>query len=379
MNSKWLVSILSTLLIWVLGITAFFFLSDWVPAQLQIESTLLTEEESDPSEEYKQEKSLKEIIHETQKSVVMIEVEKTGSAGSGFFYNNKGDVITNAHVVAGAQEVKVKLADTSEHIGTVIGISTDIDVALVRVTDLEGIKPLPLAKEIFAELGDEVLALGSPLGFQNTVTTGIISGVNRSFELENYQYDNAYQISAPIAKGNSGGPLISLSTGDVIGINSAATDVGTIGFSIPILNIISLVNTWSETPMNSLPSLENSINIIHDSSSTEKLALNLVDYFYESIDLQDYVTAYSLLGHSWQLNMNYEQFRQGYLNTRSVRIEDIYSITNEEEVKVIAIISTEQQREKDKEITTQKYKVMYEVGYENDHLKLISRTGEELQ
>ncbi|WP_078428601.1 S1C family serine protease [Alkalihalobacterium alkalinitrilicum] len=379
MNSKWLVSILSTLLIWVLGITAFFFLSDWVPAQLQIESTLLTEEESDPSEEYKQEKSLKEIIHETQKSVVMIEVEKTGSTGSGFFYNNKGDVITNAHVVAGAQEVKVKLADTSEHIGTVIGISTDIDVALVRVTDLEGIKPLPLAKEIFAELGDEVLALGSPLGFQNTVTTGIISGVNRSFELENYQYDNAYQISAPIAKGNSGGPLISLSTGDVIGINSAATDVGTIGFSIPILNIISLVNTWSETPMNSLPSLENSINIIHDSSSTEKLALNLVDYFYESIDLQDYVTAYSLLGHSWQLNMNYEQFRQGYLNTRSVRIEDIYSITNEEEVKVIAIISTEQQREKDKEITTQKYKVTYEVGYENDHLKLISGTGEEIQ
>ncbi|WP_209123265.1 S1C family serine protease [Alkalihalobacillus sp. BA299] len=377
MNKKWIVSILSTSLIWMLGITAFLFLSHWVPAQLHIESNLLTKANSELPKEEIDEKSLKKIIQETQKSVVMIEVEETGSGGSGFFYNNKGDIITNAHVVAGAEEVTVKIADKSEYTGTVIGISTDTDVSVIRVSDLKETEPLPLAKEVPAELGDEVLALGSPLGFQNTVTTGIISGVDRSFELENYQYDNAYQISAPIAPGNSGGPLISISTGEVIGINSAATDVGTIGFSIPIINVISLVTNWSETPMKSLPTMDYIKMDDQSVSSKENLATYLVYYFYDSLNEQDYVTAYSLLGYSWQLNTNYEQFRKGYLNTRSVMVDDIYTITEGEEVQVVAIISAEEQS--GDELTTKKYKVTYEVSYENDQLKLISGSGEEIK
>ena len=151
-------------------------------------------------------KELKDIIHDVQKVVVMIELDD-GSLGSGFLYNNKGDVITNAHVVNGAKTVKVKTADAREFEGTVIGLSKDVDVAVVRVPGLVKEKPLDISK-VKAELGDEILALGSPLGLQNTVTTGIISGVGRSFEIPPFQYTDAYQISAPIAPGNSGGPLI---------------------------------------------------------------------------------------------------------------------------------------------------------------------------
>ncbi|WP_216830491.1 S1C family serine protease [Alkalihalobacterium elongatum] len=378
MNKKWLVSILSTIFIWMLGVAAFFFLSDWVPAQLHIESSVLIEADTSLSIIENDEKSVKEIIHETQKSVVMIEVEKTGSVGSGFIYNDQGDIITNAHVVAGADEVKVKLTDTSEYNGTVIGISTDTDIAVVRVSDLEEIEPLRLASTSPPELGDEVLALGSPLGFQNTVTTGIISGVDRSFEINNYHYDNAYQFSAPIAPGNSGGPLILIRSGEVIGINSAATEVGTMGFSIPIIDVLSLVTSWSETPMTTLPTMDYTVNEDQTASSIENLATYLVHYFYDSIDQQDYVTAYSLLGHSWQLNTSYEQFREGYLNTRSVIIDDIYTITKEEEITVVAIISAEE-RKSEGVTTTEKYKVNYDVGYENDNLKLISGTGEKIE
>ncbi|MDE5412088.1 S1C family serine protease [Alkalihalobacterium chitinilyticum] len=372
MKSKWITSILSTTLIWVLGVLSFFLISDWVPAQLHIESSILTE--IDASKEDKEEKSVKEIIHQTQKSVVMIEVERTGSVGSGFIYNNQGDIITNAHVVAGTDEVKVKLADTREYDGTVIGMSTDTDIALIRVPDIKDIEPLPLAKDYPPELGDEVLAIGSPLGYQNTVTTGIISGVDRSFEIDHYQYENAYQFSAPIAPGNSGGPLILIKSGKVIGINSAATEVGTIGFSIPIIDILPLVTSWSETPMTSLPSMEYSVNEDQIASSIENIATYLVQYFYDSIDQQDYVNAYSLLGSSWQLNTSYEQFREGYLNTGSVIIDDIYTRTEGETVTVFTIIHAEERQ--DKEVITEKYQVEYKVGYENDQLKLISGTGE---
>lgn len=110
-----------------------------------------------------------------------------------------------------------------EYKGTVIGIGDETDVAVVRVPDLKKVKPLIIAKSK-AETGDEILALGSPLGLENTVTTGIISGLGRSFEIAPYIYSNLYQISAPITHGNSGGPLISAETGEVIGINSAVVE-----------------------------------------------------------------------------------------------------------------------------------------------------------
>jgi serine protease Do len=379
MKTKWIVSIITTLVIWGAGVFAFFYIKDLVPNKLKAESTILVmDDQKNKTKQEKMTRELKEIIHEAQKLVVKIELPD-GSLGSGFLYNDKGDVITNAHVVANTKEVKVKTADSKEFSGTVIGISGDTDVALVRVPGLAGVEPLKIAKNRKADIGDEVLALGSPLGLQNTVTTGIISGIDRDFDLAPFHYEDVYQISAPIAPGNSGGPLIDSKTGEVLGINSAGMDQGSIGFSIPIPNVISLIEGWSKSPMASLPSvaLEQEAYSYEEENSPEELAKYLVNYFYESINYGDYVTAYSLLGSSWQSKISYETFRNGYLNTLSVTIDDIVAKKIGEKVSVTVIITAEER--KNGSTTYSKFKLSYDVGYENDQLKILAGKGEEVK
>ncbi|GGA72676.1 S1C family serine protease [Ornithinibacillus halotolerans] len=258
MNKRWIISIILTLFICAAGVAGMFLIKGHLSDKLDQPSTILADaniETNDTIIENEDESlALKDIIQQAQKKVVKIET-MDGSIGSGFLYNDMGDVITNAHVVSGVKEVTIITSDELFFTGTVIGISTDIDIALIRVDGMRGMEPLQIRTEK-AELGDEVLALGSPLGLENTVTTGIISGLNRDLEIEQYFYEGLYQISAPIAPGNSGGPLLHSETGEVIGINSAASDIGTIGFSIPIMNVLSLIKSWSETPMTNLPGVE---------------------------------------------------------------------------------------------------------------------------
>lgn len=242
---KWIVSILITVLIWGAGAAGFAFIKAKNSSELKMASSIIQEETASAAPASQNPKSVKDIIDMSQKKVYSIKLPD-GSLGSGFLCNNKGDIITNGHVVAGASEVKVITEDSREMDGEVIGYGDETDVALVRVEELKGKEPLQLETSKKAEVGDEVLALGSPLGLQNTVTDGIISGADRTLNIDNYTYDGVYQISAPIAPGNSGGPLISKRTGKVLGINSAGTDQGSIGFSIPIYKIIKKVNNWSK-------------------------------------------------------------------------------------------------------------------------------------
>lgn len=370
---KWKISIGSSLLIWAIAIGLIVYWHGEIPSQLTNTSAFSTTKSESSAE---QSKELKDIIHEVQKVVVMIELED-GSLGSGFLYNNKGDVITNAHVVNGAKKVKIKTADAQEFEGTVIGLSKDIDVAAVRVPGLVKEQPLDISKKK-AELGDEILALGSPLGLQNTVTTGIISGVGRSFEIPPYQYTDAYQISAPIAPGNSGGPLINSNTGQVLGINSAGTDQGSIGFSIPIVNVMSLVKGWSESPMTDIPTLSTQglENEDNNQLSLEETASYLVNYFYESINSGDYVTAYAILGSSWQNKTDFTTFRNGYLQTTSVSVDDLQPSKAGDKVSVICIISAEEQE--DEGTVYSKYKLEYTVGYENDQMRILSGSAKRI-
>lgn len=377
MNKKWIISVLCTLAIWGAGIFAFIHIKESVPKKLSQPSIIaVAENKYEKKEETSPE--LKEIIHKSQKLVVQIETED-GTLGSGFLYNNKGDIVTNAHVVANAKEVKVKTADSKEFTGTVIGVSNNIDVALVRVPELSSLQPLKVAKNRKAEVGDEVLALGSPLGLQNTVTTGIISGVGRTFDLQPFRYENVYQISAPIAPGNSGGPLVDSKTGEVLGINSAGYDQGSIGFSIPIPNVISLIEEWSEHPMTKLPEIVFVDNVYahEEGDSFEEMAERLVSYFYENINYGDYVTAYSLLGSSWKSKISYEKFRNGYLDTLSVTVDDMNARQQGDTVSVTAVITAEER--KNDGISYAKYKLNYEIGYENDELKILTGKGEEIK
>jgi S1-C subfamily serine protease len=325
-------------------------------------------------------KDVKSIIEETQKDVVMIEVDNS-KLGSGFLYNKSGDIITNAHVVEGAQNVKITTSDSRDLEGTVIGISQDVDIAVVRVPGMVNNNPLSISSRK-AETGDEVLALGSPLGLQNTVTTGIISGVGRDFDIAPFHYSDTYQISAPIAPGNSGGPLINSKTAQVLGINTAVADQGTIGFSIPIVNVLSLVESWSKTPMTELPSdstatTGNDNDQNSSNSSSDTAAQDLVNSFYQSINNGDYMTAYSLLGSSWQEKTSYTKFQNGYLNTISSNIEILNTVNNSDTVTVTILIYAIEENKGNK--VNSKYQVDYTIGYENGQLKLLNGTGKKIE
>src|SRR5690606_13990189 len=241
------------------------------------------------------------------KHVVMIETD-AGNQGSGFLYNDQGDLITNAHVVTGVRNVRVKTADARELVGEVIGISTEVDVAVVRVPELAGSDSLSLVKYEKASVGDEVLSIGSPLGLQNTVTTGIISGVGRSLQISPYTYSDLYQISTPISHGNSGGPLVDTATGLVLGINSAGLENSSIGFSIPIVNVLPLIEGWTKEPMAMLPGIslnDDEQSQVEEKQPLDQLASYLVNHFYDAINIRDYVYAYTLLGVEWQESTSY--------------------------------------------------------------------------
>ncbi|WP_225435297.1 trypsin-like peptidase domain-containing protein [Bacillus aerolatus] len=196
----------------------------------------------------KEQKAVTEIIEETQKKVYTIFTD-TGQ-GSGFLVNKKGDVVTNAHVVEGASSLTVKDKNGNTHNGKIIGYSNTIDVAVVRVPKLAGQSPLALEKSSKAKVGEEVIALGSPLSLENTATLGHITGVDRSFYIGDFTYEGIYQTSAAIAPGSSGGPLVSKATGKVLAINSAKRmDQDGIGFSIPIKDVNSMIQGWIQHPL----------------------------------------------------------------------------------------------------------------------------------
>jgi S1-C subfamily serine protease len=160
-------------------------------------------------------------------------------AGSGFVIDEKGYILTNFHVVQEAQSIEVVLGDQSRYPGKFIGADQRNDVALIKI-DAKGkhLVALPLGDSASLQVGQKVLAIGNPFGFQSTLTTGVVSALGRTVQTSQATFiDEAIQTDAAINRGNSGGPLIN-SRGEVIGINSAIyTPSGTtagIGFAIPI-------------------------------------------------------------------------------------------------------------------------------------------------
>jgi S1-C subfamily serine protease len=160
-------------------------------------------------------------------------------AGSGFLIDTAGRILTNYHVIAGAQTIQVTLGDQSRYIAKFIGADTRNDIALIQI-DPKGrhLVPLPLGESRNLIVGQRVLAIGNPFGFQSTLTTGVISSLGRTVQTDQNTFiDQAIQTDAAINRGNSGGPLLN-THGQVIGINSAifspsGTTAG-IGFAIPI-------------------------------------------------------------------------------------------------------------------------------------------------
>lgn len=201
------------------------------------------------------------LIARTMHSVVEVVVTtpQHSDLGSGFVFNRHGDILTNDHVVSGATAVSIKTEQGAVYQATIIGADPLLDVAVLHVSGLS-LPPLSVNALYVGALGDNILAFGSPLGLSSTVTTGIISGLNRHFTIHGVNYQNMLQISAPIAPGNSGGPLVLLSTGKVIGMDTAGdpTSSGNIGFAIPISRVFTSALQWAahpeSNPVTTLPS-----------------------------------------------------------------------------------------------------------------------------
>jgi S1-C subfamily serine protease len=185
---------------------------------------------------------------------------QSGTAtGSGFVIDMKGNILTNAHVVEGASEIAVRFGDGNLIPATLVGQDPSTDLALIRVNPKSAkLHPLPLGDSSKIQVGDPAIAIGNPFGFDRTVTTGIISALQRQIEAPNhFTINNVIQTDAAINPGNSGGPLLN-AQGQVIGINSQIATGGNgngnvgIGFAVPI-----------NTAKSAIPQLEKSGRVAH--------------------------------------------------------------------------------------------------------------------
>ncbi|ANC78782.1 hypothetical protein ABE65_019060 [Fictibacillus phosphorivorans] len=407
---------------------AYFLFSKFPPGQAQpttteVKTQTITKEVKVPVEVPTNEKAnLKSIIKATQDKVVQIET--SNSQGSGFLYNNKGDIVTNAHVVGYEVDVTIRMSNQQTYQGQVIGRSDHTDVALIRVPELAHTTPLKV-KQQKSETGDDVVALGSPLGLQNTVTVGIISGLDRSFQLDPYYYENMYQITAPISPGNSGGPIVSGIDGSVLGINSVKyVKENNIGFSIPMYSVLPTLQEWSRNPMKLTPYEEDyqydyevpeydgdlseeyeeyneedsyeeygsaeDAEIYEEYSEepyedeyygegfdssldlTSEYAESMVYTYYDYVNAGEYSLAYDLIGGNWKASSpSLEEFTEGYAQTLSTYITNSYVTDNGDGTFQVEITLEAQEYVNEGEQTSI-YQVSYMVGIEDDMPKLLS-------
>ena len=177
--------------------------------------------------------------------------------GSGFIIKPTGEILTNNHVVNGARELTVTLADKKIYTATVLAKDARVDLALIKIDAPGKLPSLTLGNSDALVVGQKVLAIGNPFGFEGTLTTGVVSSLNRSIQTEqDRKLEGMIQTDAAINPGNSGGPLLD-SHGNVIGINTAIfsqTNVG-IGFATPISKAKAMLMEIEQTGHISKPTL----------------------------------------------------------------------------------------------------------------------------
>ena len=171
---------------------------------------------------------------------------KTSALGSGFIISEDGIVVTNNHVIEGAEDVYVRVNGDQEFKAKILGADPGMDLAVLKMESDQKFVPVEFGDSDKARIGDWVLAIGNPFGLGGTVTAGIISARNRSIGLS--RYEDFIQTDASINQGNSGGPLFNMD-GDVVGINTAilgqSGSIG-IGFSIPSNSAKRVINQLIE-------------------------------------------------------------------------------------------------------------------------------------
>jgi S1-C subfamily serine protease len=203
--------------------------------------------------------SVGEIYERASKGVVEITVTSAGSTdavpfgggsqrsqGSGFVYDTEGHVVTNEHVVDGADTISVQFPGGASYRATVVGMDPSTDLALIKVDAPSDIlHALPLGDSTTTKVGDGVVAIGSPFGLEESVTAGIVSALHREITSPNqFAIEDAIQTDAAINHGNSGGPLLNL-RGQVIGVNAQIQSDGGgsdgVGFAVPSATVRTII------------------------------------------------------------------------------------------------------------------------------------------
>ncbi len=223
-----------------------------------------------------------DVANKVLPSVVSIDVrgEATEVSGSGFVYDGEGHIVTNSHVIGPAAEsetgeIRVSLPDGTRRSASIVGHSPSYDLAVIQVEDSAGLVPATLGESSSVQIGQSVVAIGSPLGLDATVTSGIISATRRPVTAGGQgetSYISALQTDAAINPGNSGGPLVDLD-GFVIGVNSAIATVGGsreqqagnigVGFSIPIDQVNRTVEEIIETGEAAYPVIGAQVSVVN--------------------------------------------------------------------------------------------------------------------
>jgi 2-alkenal reductase len=194
-------------------------------------------------------------------NVSVVHIISSFGSGSGFVYDSSGHIVTNNHVVEGAEQFEVVFGNGERSIANVVGTDVDSDLAVIRAVDLPAsATPLVLGDSSQIEVGQVVVAIGNPFGEQSSMSMGIISGLGRSLASQRpgFSLPQVIQTDAPINPGNSGGPLFNLN-GQVVGVNSAirsTTGVNSgVGFSIPINAVRRIVPSLISTGRYAYPYL----------------------------------------------------------------------------------------------------------------------------
>ena len=206
---------------------------------------------------YSKSLSLIEIFEKSESGVVRVNVqrnvtsESVGGIGSGFVFDKKGHIITNAHVVKDAVKVVVTFLDGRSYNAEIIGTDEFTDIAIIKVNaDLALLHPLSIGDSSNLKVGEQIAAIGNPFGLSGSMTSGIVSQLGRLLPSgAGYSIPDVIQTDAAINPGNSGGPLLNM-RGEIVGINtaiqSATGEFTGVGFSIPSQTVAKIVPTLIE-------------------------------------------------------------------------------------------------------------------------------------
>ena len=206
---------------------------------------------------YSKKLSLIEIFEKSESGVVRVNVQRNetaevvGGVGSGFVFDKKGHIITNAHVVNDAIKVVVTFLDGRSYNAEIIGVDEYTDIAVIKVNaDLALLHPLFIGDSSNLKVGEQIAAIGNPFGLSGSMTSGIVSQLGRLLPSgSGYSIPDVIQTDAAINPGNSGGPLLNM-RGEIVGINtaiqSATGEFTGVGFSVPSQTVAKIVPTLIE-------------------------------------------------------------------------------------------------------------------------------------